>query len=237
MKIEYIKNNNIFNTFNNKYKIIKKINNGAVGNVFLIIKKENNEELVMKININKNTYIHMKNEIEIYEKIKNIIPDNICNIHDIYIFENEKVAFFTMDKINHKYIHKLHFNILINLLEKMHKKFIYHLDIYDNNIGYNKNNNNIILFDFGHSKIMKEENKIYKLTEFLFLKCYFSGYFIFGIQLRQKIFDNYNNINLINIIQERINKSEINIKVKKELFYIINNYNNNYIYQYLITNL
>lgn len=229
-------NNEIIDKFNNKYEIINKITNGYVADIYLVKNKNNNNKLILKINNKKENYYFnlILNEIKIYNEIKNIFESNACEIFDTYILEDYKIGFFILEKITcekGRYFSKLKRNKLLemlNLIEKLHNNNIYHLDLHADNFGFK--NNNIIIFDFVETKILEKENYIYKLADLIFFSCIYENNLLLGHNIKEKLIKNYNN-NIINDIKKIIQNNNVNIKLKKILFYILLNYYNKDIYK------
>lgn len=79
----------------------------------------------------------LKKELKIYEKLKNVIPNNLIKIYDTYILESNYICFFIMEKIN---CCNINFNNtskidIINLIEILHNNNIYHGDLHLGNFG------------------------------------------------------------------------------------------------------
>lgn len=237
-------NNSIINDFDNKYLILNNLTFNVGAHLYTVYSKTNKKQMIMKINTKKTNFNLIKRELLIYKRLQGIIPNNICKIYDSYLLEHEKIGFFIMEKINcENAAYNIDIKQLICLLKKLHDNFTYHLDLHTGNIGYD-DNNNIILIDFNCSKTLEKEKMIYKITDLLLFTCIYTNHAAFGLHLRdfividcyyKKLLNDDKTADIIYIIKEKINNSHINIKEK--LFYILSNYNDANVYKYLADDL
>jgi serine/threonine protein kinase len=163
-----------------KYKYIKLLGSGSFGEVYLLQDIVTNEMYAAKLE-NKDKKSRLKNEYNIYVKLKNKgLTNGIAKVYD-YIETNKKNIMVMellgkdLDELHKKYNNKfdigtvLKFGIeIIGLLEKLHNNGFIHRDIKPNNfsLGYNADNELYIL-DFGLSKqyINKSKHISYKIEK------------------------------------------------------------------------
>ena len=156
MKDQYI--------LNKSFKIIKKIGNGAFGNVYKGIHLATDNFVAIKVETVDSKKTRLENEYIIYNKIQGI------GIPKVYHYDKtERMLILDylgpslenlFDFCNRKFSHKTICLLGIQLLERVehvHQHGFIHRDIKPDNflIGIGKNKSKIFLVDFGLSKLFK----------------------------------------------------------------------------------
>lgn len=141
-----------------KYKIIKYLDSGCYGDIYLI--HFNNQECILKkINLQKVELNEALNEVKIMQKINH---PNIIKYYNHFINEESLdiiMEYASNGNIQNKYIYKnisnkqiyLFLQQLINAIKYLHSLKIVHGDIKPSNLLLDKNNN-LKIADFGCSK-------------------------------------------------------------------------------------
>ena len=159
-----IKNNN--NLLEDKYNLLSELGSGSFGSVFRAEDIRTKKEYAIKVE-DKNSKSRLKNEYDIYRKLKKTVVYGIPRVKKY--FESEGRCFMLMQLLGKSLdywvskseyafdlatVLKLGINI-INLLESVHSAGYLHRDIKPNNflIGYEDDDiSNIYIMDFGLSK-------------------------------------------------------------------------------------
>jgi serine/threonine protein kinase len=177
--------NEIINTneFINDYGLLYELGSGSQGTVHLAVNKKNNMLYAIKAlkNISENIYKHkwklLINEITI---IKNMKCDYIVKLHEIIEDKKKKAVYLVMDYINGGSILefknknlfstlefdkiKKYTSQLVSALTMLHSKNVLHGDLKPDNILKN-HNDDIVLIDFGTSKILEKNKKYSKIDK------------------------------------------------------------------------
>lgn len=162
-------------TIKDRYKLTKKLTVGSGGVVFEATDMINNNEVIVKITSTHQTTINMMlNEHEIINSAKKYNTDYFPNIHDFFTIDPQiwlpsgKYHVTVMEKygsdifesvlnnkkywkkgINIKHLQKIFYQ-LAKTLEILHEKLnIIHNDIKPENILFRKNNEDVLLIDYG----------------------------------------------------------------------------------------
>jgi serine/threonine protein kinase len=169
----------------NDYELLYELGSGSQGTVYLSVNKKNNMLYAIKTikNISENIYRHkwklLINEITI---IKNIKCDYIVKLHEIIEDKKKKSIYLVMDFINGGSIleikdekknlfHTLEFekikkytSQLVFALTVLYSRNILHGDLKPDNILKN-HNDDVVLIDFGTSKILEKNKKYSKMDK------------------------------------------------------------------------
>lgn len=159
-------NEDIKNTIQDNYKFLIEIGSGSFGSVWRVIDKKNKKEYAIKIE-DKNSKSRLKNEYNIYKKLKDFgisfgIPKIKC------YFESQKKCYLIMQLLGKSLDQVLNENEfpfdlstvlklgiqITKLLEILHSAGFLHRDIKPNNflIGNGEDKDCVFIMDFGLSK-------------------------------------------------------------------------------------
>ena len=152
---------------NKSFKIIKKLGNGAFGNVYKGIHLESENQVAIKVETVDSKKTRLENEYLIYQNIQG------TGIPKVYHYDrSERMLILDylgpslenlFDFCNRKFSHKTICLLGIQLIERVehvHENGYIHRDIKPDNflIGIGKNKSLIFLVDFGLSKLFLEKN-------------------------------------------------------------------------------
>ena len=178
--------NETLSLINNKYLIIKELNNGEFGKIYKAKHRMSNDKVVIKIEkkgvlslllYETRVYNNLKN-YSFISKIRNFYNDEINNVliidyngDTIYELKNNLINFNSRDKIN--IINKL-IICIINSLEELHNLKYIHRDVKPHNFCYN---NSLKVIDLGFCKpyiVYDKHIENYKLKNIIGTKNYIS---------------------------------------------------------------
>jgi len=155
-----------------KYIIIKQLGHGAFGSVYLIHDENNNEYACKLEDIIKGKSSRLRMEFQIYHNLyKHGFINGIAKIYDFIKLKHHNLMILELlhenleerfIKCNRKFSLITVFKIaidMISLIQKLHSCNFIHRDVKPSNFAFKKNEDELMLIDFGLSKKYKNKNR------------------------------------------------------------------------------
>ena len=176
----YFKHNKHFRNINNyplnnrpDFKIITNLGGGATANIFLVLDRHNNKQIIKKYHpvIKTSTIFHEHNVLRYLNKFSHIKPfmpnhpeliqTNSGTMYLMYSYINGKMAWsHQMDILESRseIMLKQYIANILKIINMLHQVNITHLDIKPENLLYCDKNNILSFVDFGVARYVDNKN-------------------------------------------------------------------------------